>query len=336
MAARGLIHLFRAVNPGLLKAKDRGRPGEGSELNQPKEFGRNNALDFLAGAEILNEEEPMETEEVPKKKTNNKRADSESDSEGWVDLDSGSEIEIQTDSEEEDDEVEEELIGEDGEEIDDEEDMEELDEEEVDDEEEEEDEEQEKPAKKAKNVRFSKVEKKKAKQLEKKVTAEAILEKARLVSDSRILTDDDFKKIRAHQIKKQLTSANPNFKNSKMTNDDQKLLDDVKERIGKASEGDGLPRLNAITQFHKKVRRQTKAERLEQIKEGRTDRDEYKKKKKNGPHVGRTNANLAKHKNFQMVRQKVRGKNRQRSFRDQQQSLRNYLLKQAGRKPGNM
>lgn len=85
-------------------------------------------------------------------------------------------------------------------------------------------------------------------------------------------------------------------------------------------------------QFSKKIGRQNKQERLEQIKEGRTDRDMYKKRKKNGPHVGRTNANLAKGKSFQMVRHKLRGKNRQRSFKDQQVSLRNYLIRQSGRK----
>lgn len=95
---------------------------------------------------------------------------------------------------------------------------------------------------------------------------------------------------------------------------------------------DGLPLLSNITKFYKKIGRQNKQERLEQIKEARNDRDTYKKRKKNGPHVGRTNANLAKSKNFQMVRHKHRGKNRQRSFRDQQVSLRNYLLRQSGRK----
>uniref|UniRef100_A0A914REE8 SDA1 C-terminal domain-containing protein n=1 Tax=Parascaris equorum TaxID=6256 RepID=A0A914REE8_PAREQ len=51
-----------------------------------------------------------------------------------------------------------------------------------------------------------------------------------------------------------------------------------------------------------------------------------------GAHVGRTNRELAKRKNYQMVRQKVRGKNRKRSFRDQQLSLKKYLLKQSGKR----
>ncbi|KAF1597770.1 UNVERIFIED_CONTAM: hypothetical protein FQV16_0001506, partial [Eudyptes robustus] len=271
MAARGLIHLFRAVNPTLLRGKYRGRPTEGLELAE--EFGQKTTFDFLPGAEE-NEQELDENEEEMEEVE-------------------GEESEEEQESEEDEEEEE----------------------------------------KKPKRVRFSKAEKKKVKKLEKKLSAEAALAKARIVSESRILTDDDFKKIKAHQIRKQLAAANPNFKNKKLTNDDMKLKDEVEEIIGKRSEGASLPSLGDITHFHKKMRRQTKAERLEQIKEGRGDKDMYKKRKKNGPHVGRTNENLAKRKNYQMVRQKIRGKNRQRSFRDQQQSLRNYLLKQAGRKP---
>ncbi|CAD5232524.1 unnamed protein product [Bursaphelenchus xylophilus] len=336
MAARGLIHLFRAVNPTLLRGKYRGRPTEGLELAE--EFGQKTTFDFLPGAEVLNEEEDEKTEEIKEEKKSRKRKhEEESDSESsWIDInDSESEIEIETDSEEEIDEEEEEDEENEQELDENEEEMEEVEGEESEEEEESEEDEEEEE-KKPKRVRFSKAEKKKVKKLEKKLSAEAALAKARIVSESRILTDDDFKKIKAHQIRKQLAAANPNFKNKKLTNDDMKLKDEVEEIIGKRSEGASLPSLGDITHFHKKMRRQTKAERLEQIKEGRGDKDMYKKRKKNGPHVGRTNENLAKRKNYQMVRQKIRGKNRQRSFRDQQQSLRNYLLKQAGRKPGNM
>ena len=83
--------------------------------------------------------------------------------------------------------------------------------------------------------------------------------------------------------------------------------------------------------MHKKTK-QSKSERLEQVKDGRSDRDVYKKRKKNGPHVGRTNAAIAKNKTYAMTRHKLRGKNRQRSFREQQISLRNYLIRQTGAK----
>ena len=98
--------------------------------------------------------------------------------------------------------------------------------------------------------------------------------------------------------------------------------------------GDGLPRLNDIVHFYKKLKT-SKEEKIRLAEEGKEGRDAFKKPKKNGPHVGRNKRELAKHKDFRMVRQKIRGKNRQRSFRDRQKSLRNYLLRQAGRKPAN-
>jgi hypothetical protein len=99
-----------------------------------------------------------------------------------------------------------------------------------------------------------------------------------------------------------------------------------------------------IEHFHKKLRRQTKEERMADVEAGRVGRETFSRPKKRvsreapgdecgwvqGAHVGRTNRELAKRKNYQMVKQKVRGKNRQRSFRDRQISLRKYLQQQKG------
>ncbi|KAL3111595.1 hypothetical protein niasHT_019942 [Heterodera trifolii] len=93
----------------------------------------------------------------------------------------------------------------------------------------------------------------------------------------------------------------------------------------------GLPRLSDIEHFYGKFRRQTKEERMDQVKEGRPGKEAYGRPIR-GPHVGRTNRELAKRKPVQMIRQKVRGRNRQRSFRDRQKSLRAYLLRQQGKK----
>ncbi|VDP21711.1 unnamed protein product [Onchocerca flexuosa] len=71
---------------------------------------------------------------------------------------------------------------------------------------------------------------------------------------------------------------------------------------------------------------------MEAVRKGREGRQQFGKPKKTGDHVGRTNRELMKRKNFQMVRHKLRGKNRQRSFKERQESLRKYLLRQAGRK----
>ncbi|KAI6186232.1 Protein SDA1 [Aphelenchoides besseyi] len=267
MAARGLVHLFRAVNPQVLRSKDRGRPTEATqevmaavESGRVTGFGKHNlAVDYVPGADILPLKDPNAMEAIGKSR---KRPLASGDSNDNV------------------------------------------------------------------------APKKRRKKEQRKVQAMAKEEKAKQVSETRILTDEDFELIREHQIKQQLKAANPKYdvEDAKQTNDENKLDDAVRDKIEKLREGDGLPRLNDIEQFHKKVRRQTKQERLEQVKEGRNDREMYKKRKKNGPHVGRTNSNVAKNKNFQMVQHKVRGKNRQRSFRDQQISLRNYLIRQTGKK----
>lgn len=85
MAARGLITLFRTVNPKLLQKKDRGRPGESNKEvamvhgKLGKDFGALSAVDFIPGAEILPLDAP-DSEEV---------VDSNSDDE-WSDVvDSG-------------------------------------------------------------------------------------------------------------------------------------------------------------------------------------------------------------------------------------------------------
>ncbi|GMR58811.1 hypothetical protein PMAYCL1PPCAC_29006, partial [Pristionchus mayeri] len=164
-------------------------------------------------------------------------------------------------------------------------------------------------------------------------------EKAVKVSEGRILTQEEFKKINQFQIKKALVSqkkiAREIVGTRKRTLDDDRLDEEYEEKRQRRIEGDGLPRLKDIEHFHKKMRRATKEERMESIMEGREGREDYGKRKKNGPHVGKTNRENAKKKVFNMVKNKIRGKNRQRSFRDQQTSLKNYLLKQAGRKPGN-
>uniref|UniRef100_A0A0K0DFI3 Protein SDA1 n=1 Tax=Angiostrongylus cantonensis TaxID=6313 RepID=A0A0K0DFI3_ANGCA len=145
---------------------------------------------------------------------------------------------------------------------------------------------------------------------------------------------EEFKQIRIYQLKKKLIGEKRLKKQleSRAKNDAIKLVEELGERMERRNDGDGLPRLKDIEQFHKK-KKQTKEERLADIKEGRDENQKFGRPKKNGPHVGRTNREMAKRKVFNMVKAKVRGRNRQRSFRDQQKSLRNYLLRQSGRKP---
>ncbi|CAJ0586519.1 unnamed protein product, partial [Mesorhabditis spiculigera] len=338
MAAKGLIALCRTVNPKLLKKKDRGRPvdNEDTEDKEYFAFGAPIVRDFVPGAEVLADDAGDEDEEAEVSASENdsddegewtqvvSESEEESDSEGPApkkkklsadeDDDEIVEIEDEEDSDEE---------GEDGEEVEDEDEEEGSEDDDVDEEEEDEAD---------ASLSTSKAE---------SVAADEQKpdEKAATVSTDRILTQSDHKKIRQWQMKKQILGAKKLARGGKkrehLTNSDRKIEEEVLETFQTRETRDGLPRLNAIEHFHKK-KKETKAERMERIQEGREGRGEFGKPKKNGPHVGRTNREQAKKKVFSMVRAKKRGENRQRSFRDQQKSLRNYLLRQSGRKPGNM
>uniref|UniRef100_A0A0N5BNW1 Protein SDA1 n=1 Tax=Strongyloides papillosus TaxID=174720 RepID=A0A0N5BNW1_STREA len=321
MASKGIVTLFREINPSILHRKDRGKPTEKSASIDENElaFGALKAKSFIPGAEILyGVEEGLEMEDI----------DSDA-SEDWVDLD----VEDKNESTEskkgnsKSNGKDEEIDDEENEEIVDEED--ELSDEEY---EEVDDEECEECDSDGQDVKED------VKNEENKVNIndldpEERLAKAQEISENRIFTDADFKRIRVHQIQKAIQSKRGTKR--KQTNADVQIEEDFEEKKARREEGDGLPRLNDIEHFHKKIKKQTKEERLAQVKEGREGREDYGKKVKSGDHVGRTNRELAKKKNFSMIKQKVRGKNRQRSFRERQISLKNYLLKQKGKKTAN-
>ncbi|GMR58810.1 hypothetical protein PMAYCL1PPCAC_29005, partial [Pristionchus mayeri] len=348
MAARAIITLFRQVNPKLLHKRDRGRLTAEQMEGEDREyldFGVPAVREFVPGAECLPEEREengeMEVDEEEEEK---------SDEEGWVDVHHAEDVsdkegEEGEDEEEEDEDEEGEWETDDEEDVegeeddDDEEGEEEDDDEEEEEEEEEEDEEDNEEEEMKGPIQSMKLKKRLRKSEMKAKIATVPKEKAVKVSEGRILTQEEFKKINQFQIKKALVSqkkiAREIVGTRKRTLDDDRLDEEYEEKRQRRIEGDGLPRLKDIEHFHKKMRRATKEERMESIMEGREGREDYGKRKKNGPHVGKTNRENAKKKVFNMVKNKIRGKNRQRSFRDQQTSLKNYLLKQAGRKPGN-
>uniref|UniRef100_A0A7E4UXG3 Protein SDA1 n=1 Tax=Panagrellus redivivus TaxID=6233 RepID=A0A7E4UXG3_PANRE len=346
MAARGLITLFRQVNPKLLAKKDRGRPTEATEdtiAHGALNFGSSNTVSFIAGAEILPEEENSQDEDAD--------LDDSDSEDGWVDVDSdgdGNDADETVENDEEgaedsDDEQDAEDDDEEGAEDDDEEgwvtdsDGEEGAEDEEgwetasDDDEEEGEKEETAEEKPVKEKPLTRGQYKTLRAKSRVVAKESQIEKAKAVSEARILTDADFKKIRTHQLKKKVGATDKD--NRKRTNDDRAVDEEVAEkRARRELGGDGLPRLNDIVYFHKKLQRQSKEERLAASAEGREGREEFGRPKKKGAHVGRTNREMAKKKDFRMVQQKIRGRNRQRSFRDRQATLRKYLIRQAGGK----
>ncbi|XP_040183550.1 protein SDA1 homolog [Rana temporaria] len=142
--------------------------------------------------------------------------------------------------------------------------------------------------------------------------------KAAAVSASRLLTQEEFKKIRIAQISKEVASAPGKSEKRKNVEIDS----DEEESRGE------LLSLRDIERLHKKPK-SDKESRLATVLAGRTDRKEFvRKKTKMNPHASTTNKEKTKNKSFMMMRysQNVRTKNK-RSFRDKQIALRDSLLK---------
>uniref|UniRef100_A0A3B5KZB1 Protein SDA1 n=1 Tax=Xiphophorus couchianus TaxID=32473 RepID=A0A3B5KZB1_9TELE len=246
MSARGLIQLFRNLNPQLLQKKDRGRPTEASKEAKIKDYGELEAKDYIPGAEVLEVEEENKEED-----------------EGWEsasisdDDEDGEWVDVHHSSDEDAGEVAEKLQS---------------------------------------------------------IPAEERKAKAAAVSGSRLLTQDDFKKIRLAQMAKEVNAAPGKGQKRKMADSDNE-------------EGELLT-LRHIEKLHKKPK-SDKETRLATAMAGRTDRKEFMKKRtKLNPHASTSNKEKRRKKNFMMMRhsQNVRTKGK-RSFREKQLALQAALLK---------
>lgn len=275
MAAKSLINLFRSSRPELLHKKDRGRPTEATQELVSLNYGQSNAVDHVPGAEVLLKSENDEVEI---------NSDSESNDEEWVDIKHSDD----EDAGEEDDSSENE---------------ESSSEEEADDDAKIEDDGDNKPkAKNDKEVLNTDSGKKKSKK-----------DLAHEVTVDRILTDEDFKRIDAANIQKQITNAKKGTK---------RKAEDLK----KESPSD-LVKLGDIENIYKK-RKHDKQSRIESVKAGQTDREKfgYKDGRMN-TNCSKTNREKRKTKNYQMIKHKIQRKGK-RSFKDKQIALRNHLIKQ--------
>ncbi|XP_030598410.1 protein SDA1 homolog isoform X2 [Archocentrus centrarchus] len=248
MSARGLIQLFRSLNPQMLHKKDRGRPTAASAEAKIKDYGELEAKDYIPGAEVLEvEEENKEGEEDEDGWESASISDDDEDGE-WVD--------VHHSSDEDTGEVVEKIQS---------------------------------------------------------MTAEERKAKAAAVSASRLLTQDDFKKISLVQMAKEVNAA-PGKKRKNIDSDDEKEKE--------------LLTLRDIERLHKKPKTD-KETRLATAMAGRTDRKEFiKKRTKLNPHASTSNKEKRRNKNFMMMRhsQNVRTKGK-RSFREKQIALREALLK---------
>uniref|UniRef100_A0ABI7YZV4 Protein SDA1 n=1 Tax=Felis catus TaxID=9685 RepID=A0ABI7YZV4_FELCA len=145
--------------------------------------------------------------------------------------------------------------------------------------------------------------------------------KAAAVSTSRVLTQEDFQKIRMAQMRKELDAAPGKAQKRKHIE-----IDSDEEPRGE------LLSLRDIERLHKKPK-SDKETRLATAMAGKTDRKEFvRKKTKMNPFSSSTNKEKKKQKNFMMMRysHNVRSKNK-RSFREKQLALRDALLKKRKR-----
>ncbi|XP_077441696.1 protein SDA1 homolog isoform X2 [Vanacampus margaritifer] len=248
MSSKGLIQLFRNLNPQMLHKKDRGRPTVASLEARVKDYGELGAKDYIPGAEVLEAEEEVKEDEEDGWES---ASVSDEDEDGeWVDIHHSSDEDMT--------EVAEKLKG---------------------------------------------------------LPAEEREAKAAAVSSSRLLTQDDFKKIRLAQMAKEVNAA-PGKKRKAAD------IDDEDHTRGE------LLTLRDIEKLHKKPKAD-KESRLAVAMAGRTDRKEFvKKRTKLNPHASTSNKEKRRKKNFMMMRYSndVRSKGK-RSFREKQIALRDALLK---------
>lgn len=251
MSARGLIQLFRSLNPQMLHKKDRGRPTEASSQARIQDYGELGAKDYIPGAEVLEEEVDEEGAEDQDGWESASISDDDEDGE-WVD--------VHHSSDEDTAEVAEKLQS---------------------------------------------------------MPAEERKAKAKAVSESRLLTQDDFKKIRLAQLAKEVNGAPGKGK--------KRTIEDLEVE----SDGRGeLLTLRNIEKLHKKPK-EDKETRLATAMAGRSERKDFvKKRTKLNPYASTSNKEKRRKKNFMMMRhsQGVRTKGK-RSFREKQIALRDALLK---------
>ncbi|XP_038063105.1 protein SDA1 homolog [Patiria miniata] len=153
------------------------------------------------------------------------------------------------------------------------------------------------------------------------LTAEEKKARATAISQTRLLTQQDFKDIKVHQLSKQLEGSKSNKRGTKRKHVE---IDDEKS-------GEVLS-LNRIEGINSRPRHDKEA-RLATVMAGREGRKKYGSKKgRMNPNASTTNKEKKKKKPFMMVKQKigVRVKTK-RSFRDKQIALRDSLLKKQKR-----
>lgn len=140
------------------------------------------------------------------------------------------------------------------------------------------------------------------------------------VTSNRLLTDADFKRIDAAQLRKQVQGFRKGGKKRKIENYD---TDQVPLQAGRREE---LVDLANIEMIHSK-RKHDKDARLATVMAGREDRGQFGSRKgKLNEHASTTNKQKLKNKSFMMMKHKLKSKAK-KSFVDKQRDLKKALLR---------
>ncbi|PNF39265.1 SDA1-like protein [Cryptotermes secundus] len=278
MAARSLIHLYRTSMPELLHKKDRGRPTEASIELKSKKYGEVDAKDYIPGAEVLLQNGTEGTSGC------GQDDDGSSDDE-WIDISHSSEGDAEENistQEEVFDRLEDDQKCDHG----------------ADDENEEEDGDKDmvegtNSAREGARGPMNKI------------------QQAVQASQMRLLTDEDFRKIDAARLSKEVTALKRGKK---------------RPAEEEASSKRELVSLADIENIYKK-RRHDKEARQESVKRGQVGREKFGfQDRRLNAHSSKTNREKRKTKNYMMLKHKARGKLK-RSFKEKQIALRNHLLR---------
>eukprot|EP00090_Calanus_glacialis_P032058 TRINITY_DN53199_c0_g1_i1.p1 TRINITY_DN53199_c0_g1~~TRINITY_DN53199_c0_g1_i1.p1 ORF type:complete len:677 (-),score=263.06 TRINITY_DN53199_c0_g1_i1:77-2107(-) len=148
--------------------------------------------------------------------------------------------------------------------------------------------------------------------------------KAREATVGKILTDEDFLKIDAAQLKKQVVGFRKGGKGRKRTAAEADLDEEAEEAA--AAGRNELVNLEDIEMIYKKKKHDKEA-RMEAVLGGREDREKFggkQSKKAEGASI--TNKQKSKKKNFSMMKHKIKAKGK-KSFREKQVALKKRLVK---------
>ena len=329
-AARSVIQTLKEVNPQLLKSKHRGKPtAHLTEVLQGTQS-------IIPGAEVLNTEENQQSGESASESEDEagpsqakRRKTDNNDLQEIEELDAGSE---DSDEYEDVDDDEEEVDSDDEEESNSED--EDLS---IGSESKTENNEEEKLTNQTQSSTAGTIESSKTSKV---VTTNEFLA-------SRILTDEDFKKIKIENLRKKIESTSRDRKRKlaatklndwskrkkkKVKEIDPNDLEEMPQEIdsedleNESSDGEinNLPRFESIAKVNIR-KRHDKESKMATMLAGREDREKFgRPNKRQNPMASTTNAEKSKKKNFIMMRQK-RKTQKTKSFKERQLQLKNSL-----------